>query len=53
MLRLSNAEGEGSVFCSKNGLIGVVVGGDIFLTAKNDDCMEAFENESGLEMDYL
>lgn len=53
LFRISETDGEGSVFCNKSGIIGVVVENDIFLSAKNDDCMEKLENESGLEIDYL
>ena len=53
LFRLSKTDGVRSVFCSRNGIIGVVDKSDIFLSAKNDDCMEELENTSGLEIDYL
>lgn len=53
LIRISKADGEGAVFCSTSGIIGFVVGNDIFLSAKNDDCMGELENESGLEIDFF
>lgn len=51
--RLTKTDGEGAVFCRKSGIIAVAVGNDIFLSAKEDACMELLESESGLEIDYL
>lgn len=50
LLRLTSADGEGAVFCSRSGIIAIVVGSDIFLSAREDACMELFESESGLEI---
>lgn len=53
LFRISTVDGEGSVFCNKNGVIGLLTGDQILLSAKDDNCMETFENECGLEVDYL
>lgn len=53
LFKISDSNGEKVVFCSKDGVIGVVVGSEIFISAKSDDRMEKLENDSGLELDYL
>lgn len=53
LFRVSKADGEGAVYCGKNDIICVVVGHDIFISTKNDDAMQKFEEISGLEVDYL
>jgi len=53
LLKMSESSGEKAVFCSKDGVIGVIVGNEIFISAKSDECMEKFESDSGLEIDYL
>ncbi len=52
LIKLTKAE-EKAVFCDREAIICVVVGDDIFICAKDDDCMESFENKTGLEVDYL
>lgn len=44
---------ERAVLCDRASIIAVVVGDSIFICAKNDDCMESFENKTGFEVDYL
>lgn len=44
---------ERAVFCDRDSIIAVVVRDSIFICAKNDDCMEIFENKTCLEVDYL
>jgi hypothetical protein len=51
LLRISC--GDKAVYCSKDGIIGFKSGSEIIISAQNDDCMEKFENESNLELDYL
>ena len=53
LFRVSKAAGEGAVYCGKKDIICVVVENDIFISAKNDDAMQKFEEISGLEVDYL
>ncbi len=53
LFKISKGNGEGPVFCSRDGIIGVVVGNDIFLSAKSDDCMEKLEDKSSLEINFL
>lgn len=53
LFRITDADDEGAVYCSKDGIIGVVVSNEILISAQNDDCMENFENISGLEIDLL
>lgn len=50
--KLSESDGYGAVFCG-GGIIGVAVGSDVLLCARDDDCMERLEAESGLDIDYL
>lgn len=52
LLKLTTDE-ERAVFCDRNSIIAVVAGKNIFICAKDDDCMECFENKTGLEVDYL
>lgn len=53
LFKVSKVDGEGTVYCGKNDIICVVVGNDIFISTKNDDAMQKFEEISGLEVDYL
>lgn len=53
LFRVSKVAGEGAVYCGKKDIICVVAENDIFISAKNDDAMQKFEEISGLEVDYL
>ena len=53
LVRISKADGEGCVFCDKKSIIAFAAGNELFITAKDDECMEKLENECGLEVDYL
>lgn len=53
LVRITKVEGENAVYCSSNGIIAVVVKNNIFISAQNDDSMENFENQSGLDIDFL
>lgn len=53
LFRVSKFKGERTVYCGKNEIICVVVGNDIFISAKNDEAMQKFEKISDLEVDYL
>ncbi|MCI6007747.1 MAG: hypothetical protein MRZ25_05800 [Ruminococcus sp.] len=53
LIRITKDDGEGAVFCSRDGIIAVVVKNNIFISAQNDKVMKSFENESGLDIDFL
>lgn len=53
LIRITKDDGKGAVFCSRDGIIAVVVKNNIFISAQNDKVMKSFENESGLDIDFL
>lgn len=53
LVRITKNLGDCSVFCNPEGIIAVMSGEEIFVSAKNDQCMDRFEMESGFEIDFL
>ena len=51
--RITEASGEGAVYCFEEGVILALAGNDAFASAPDDAAMETFERERSLEVDYF
>lgn len=51
--RITANSGDGAVYCFDGGAILAITGNDALVSAKEDSAMEAFEENSGFEVDYF
>lgn len=51
--RVSDAEGDGAVFCSPGRMVAVWAGEEVFLCTKDDAAMDSFAEKSGIDVDFL
>ena len=53
MERITISEGDGAVYYIVDKAVGVRAGNEVFICMHNDECLEEFEENSGLMLDWL